>query len=124
MIGRSHANHVDPNLELHAPRTRTDHALVEHPMETMLQSIAPPDETVRARVQGALEMLAQEAACSADIHLIELNFPGFPTTVITLRTPCVQSPAIVWPHQNSLTVSMWYQEQLQQNRQHAVSLRR
>ena len=40
--------------------------------------MAPPRETGRRWVHAALEMLAQEAARSADTHLLKLGFPGFP----------------------------------------------
>jgi len=47
-------------------------------MENILPAIPPSREGNRRWVHGALEMLAQEAARSADTHLLKLGFPGFP----------------------------------------------
>ena len=46
-------------------------------MNHVPQSGHPSSESERRWVHGALEMLAQEAARSADTHLLKLNFPGF-----------------------------------------------
>ena len=47
------------------------------PMQDVSQLLSP-HETGRRWVHAALEMLAQEAARSADTHLLKLDFPGFP----------------------------------------------
>ena len=46
-------------------------------MESPLRLINPQREAERHWVHEALEKLAQEAARSADTHLLKLNFPGF-----------------------------------------------
>ncbi|MEW9570359.1 PLP-dependent cysteine synthase family protein [Rhodanobacter sp. Si-c] len=46
-------------------------------MESILPAVPPLRESSRRWVHDALEMLAQEAARSADTHLLKLNFPGF-----------------------------------------------
>jgi cysteine synthase A len=43
-----------------------------------MENTSPPHGTGRAWVHGALERLAQEAARSADTHLLKLDLPGFP----------------------------------------------
>ncbi|HET7557472.1 MAG TPA: PLP-dependent cysteine synthase family protein [Rhodanobacteraceae bacterium] len=47
-------------------------------MTNTLRLISPRQEAERYWVHGALEKLAQEAARSADTHLLKLEFPGFP----------------------------------------------
>jgi cysteine synthase len=46
-------------------------------MESTLRLINPQRDAERHWVHDALEVLAQEAARSADTHLLKLNFPGF-----------------------------------------------
>ena len=46
-------------------------------MKTVVRSIHPERDTERHWVNQALASLAQEAARSADTHLLKLNFPGF-----------------------------------------------
>jgi cysteine synthase A len=46
-------------------------------MESPLRLTNPQREAERRWVHGALDQLAQEAARSADTHLLKLNFPGF-----------------------------------------------
>ena len=47
-------------------------------MDNTSPALSPPRDAGRHWVRGALEMLAQEAARSADTHLLKLEFPGFP----------------------------------------------
>ena len=47
-------------------------------MHSITQRLDPPSRTAREWVHHALATLAQEAARSADTHLLKLDFPGFP----------------------------------------------
>jgi cysteine synthase A len=49
----------------------------ESSMDSVLRLVNPQRETDRRWVHTALAKLAQEAARSADTHLLKLNFPGF-----------------------------------------------
>ncbi|OOG54122.1 cysteine synthase [Rhodanobacter sp. B05] len=46
-------------------------------MQTVVRTTRPERDAGREWVNGALACLAQEAARSADTHLLKLNFPGF-----------------------------------------------
>ena len=46
-------------------------------MDSVLRLVSLQHETDRRWVHDALAKLAQEAARSADTHLLKLNFPGF-----------------------------------------------
>lgn len=51
--------------------------ITEPAMDTVLRLVNPQREADRRWVHTALAKLAQEAARSADTHLLKLNFPGF-----------------------------------------------